>query len=250
MNRLVGRVALVTGAATGIGRAVAARLADERAHVVLTDVDADACGRASADLTSTGRTASFCELDVSDEQAWDAVRDHISARFGRLDILVNNAGIGHYGTPEETSGADFERTVAVTAESVFLGIRVMAPLLRCSKSGSVVNIGSVFALSGGFGTGVAYHAAKGAVAAMTRNCALHLIDDGIRVNVVHPGFVDTALLAATKGTDLEATILERIPAGRLGRPEEIAAAVAFLACDDASYITGAELVVDGGLLAR
>jgi NAD(P)-dependent dehydrogenase (short-subunit alcohol dehydrogenase family) len=172
------------------------------------------------------------------------------AEFGGLDILVNNAGMGDLATIEETSLEDWQRTVGIDQTGVFLGMKTVAAPLANSDHGSVVNISSIFGTSGGFGTSPAYHAAKGAVRTLTKNTALHWADRGVRVNSVHPGFIDTPILEPTKGTEFEQTMISMTPMGRLGRPEEIAAGVAYLASDDASFVTGLELYIDGGYIAR
>jgi len=250
MQRLTGRVALITGAASGIGRATAQRLAEEGASVVLTDVQDEAGAALAERLREQGRSAVFVHHDVADERAWQHAVNAAARDFGGLDILVNNAGIGDTATIGETRREDFERTIAVDEVGVFLGMKAAEPLLRRSAHAAVVNIGSIFGESGGFGASPAYHAAKGGVQAMSRSTALHWAQDGIRVNTIDPGFIDTPLLDQVRGTPLEGEMLARTPLGRLGRPEEIAAGVAFLASDDASFVTGTELRIDGGYLAR
>ncbi|MFC3495784.1 SDR family NAD(P)-dependent oxidoreductase [Glycomyces rhizosphaerae] len=250
MGRLEGRVALVTGAASGIGRATAMRLAAEGAAVVVTDVQEEP-GRAVAEqIRGQGARAVYLRHDVADEASWQTVVGEASAEFGRLDVLVNNAGIGDLATIEDTSRDDWERTIAVDQTGVFLGMKTAAAALKASGHGSIINISSIFGASGGFGTSPAYHAAKGAVRILTKNAALHWATEGVRVNSVHPGFIDTPMLEAAKGTEFESGMIALTPMGRLGRPEEVAACVAFLAGDDASFITGSELYVDGGYLAR
>lgn len=249
MRRLEGRVALVTGAARSIGLATGRRLADEGAVVVLTDITDDAGIEAAADIRKAGGQASYAHLDVTREEDWLVVLGEVEADHGRLDILVNNAGVGDILTLEETPLDSYERTIAIVQTSVFLGMKSAAALLKASPVASVINISSIYGVSGGFGTSPGYHAGKGAVRLLTKNTAIHWAPEGIRVNSVHPGFVDTPILEPAKGTPIEQKILEFTPMGRLGRPEEIAAVVAFLASDDASFVTGAEIHADGGFLA-
>ena len=246
MTRFEGRVALITGAASGIGLATAERLAAEGGTVVLADVQ-DAAGRdAAGRIAATRGRASFKHLDVASEEEWERVVAEVVGELGRLDILVNNAGIGDNDSIEATSKAVYDRVIAITQTSVFLGQKAAAAALKASGNGAVVNVSSIFGIVGGFGVSPAYHAAKGAVRLLTKNTALAWAKDGVRVNSVHPGFVDTPILGTTDRTMLA----EAAPVGRLARAEEIAAAILFLASDDASYVTGAELVVDGGYTAR
>ncbi|TDD90650.1 SDR family oxidoreductase [Saccharopolyspora karakumensis] len=250
VDRLQDRVALVTGAASGIGRATAERFAEEGAAVLVTDIQ-DAAGEEVADgLRDSGVRAGFLHHDVASEESWQEAIDHVVAEFGGLDILVNNAGIGDVAPLEETTKEQYERTIAVTQTSVFLGMKAAAEQLKASRYGSVVNVSSIYGVGGGFGTSPGYHAAKGAVRLLTKNTAMRWVGDGVRVNSVHPGFVDTPILDNVKGTEIEAGMVAVMPMGRLARPSEIAAAIAFLASDDASFMTGSELHVDGGYLAR
>lgn len=250
MQRLEGRVALVTGAASGIGKATALRLAEEGCAVVATDI-ADEAGKAVvAAITKSGGRARFVHHDVASETDWSAAVEAATSDFGGLDILVNNAGMGDLATIEETSLDAWNTTVAIDQTGVFLGMRTAASALASSEHGSVINISSIFGTSGGFGTSPAYHAAKGAVRTLTKNVALHWADQGVRVNSVHPGFIDTPILDQAKGTAIEQAMLAVTPMGRLGRPEEIAAGVAYLASDDSSFVTGSELYIDGGYIAR
>ena len=188
MERLEGRVALVTGAAGGIGHAIAIRLAQEGAAVVATDIQDEPGDVLAKGIRETGGRALFVHHDVASQQQWERAVGTAAAEFGGLDILVNNAGMGDLSVIEETSLEDFQRIIAVDQAGVFLGMKVAAELLSASPHGSVINISSIFGTSGGFGTSPAYHAAKGAVRTLTKNTALHWADKGIRVNSVHPGF--------------------------------------------------------------
>jgi NAD(P)-dependent dehydrogenase (short-subunit alcohol dehydrogenase family) len=250
MERLSGRVALVTGAASGIGEAIARRLAAEGAAVVVTDVQDGAGAKVATDITEHGGSAVYIHLDVASETDWQAAVRSTVEEFGHLDILVNNAGVGDLATIEETSLSDWERTVAIDQTGVFLGMKTAAAELAKSGHGSVVNVSSIFGASGGFGTSPAYHAAKGAVRILTKNVALSWAERVVRVNSVHPGFIATPLLEQAKGTPVEQAMLDLTPMRRLGQPAEVAAGVAYLASDDASFVTGSELYIDGGYLAR
>ena len=248
--RLDGRTAIVTGGARGIGAATTRALAAAGAAVLTTDV-LDAEGEAlAAELRGQGLRVRFAHLDVTDESAWQRCVTEAVDAFGGLNILVNNAGIGTLADVETETREDYERVIAVDQTGVWLGMKHAVPAMRASGGGSIVNLSSIFGKVGGFGGSVAYHAAKGAVRLMTKNAALRYAKEGIRVNSVHPGFIDTPMITGIKGTDLEAAILDATPMGRLGRSEEIAAAILFLASDAASYITGSELYADGGWTAR
>ncbi len=191
MDRLEGRVALVTGAASGIGRATAFRLAEEGAAVLVTDIQVEAGEATVRQIVDAGHRAAFQRHDVSSEAEWEAATARAVEEFGGLDILVNNAGMGDIKPIEDTTLEEWERTVAIDQTGVFLGMKVAASLLKRSGNASVVNISSIFGTSGGFGTSPAYHAAKGAVRTLTKNIALHWATEGVRVNSIHPGFIDT-----------------------------------------------------------
>ncbi len=250
MGALTDRVAIITGGARGIGQAAARALAAEGATVVVTDMIDDEGEAVASSIREAGGKASYRHLDVTDEAGWAETVNATVAENGRLDVLVNNAGIGSMAPAEEETLEGWNKVVAVNQTSVMLGMRVAIPAMRASGGGSIINVSSIFGAVGGFGGSVAYHATKGAVRLMTKTTALALATEGIRVNSLHPGFVDTPLIADLKGTPFEDAILAATPMGRLATAEEIAGPIVFLASDASSYMTGSELYVDGGWTAR
>lgn len=240
------RVSLVTGAASGIGAACARRLAQE-GPVAVCDID-DARGSAVVEqIRAAAGTAEYLHLDVSQEQQWQSVVKQVLAQFSRIDVLVNNAGIPDWDPLDEESLETYMRVIEVNQVGTWLGMKHCAAALKASGAGSVVNISSIFGVSGGFG-GVSpgYHSSKGAVRTLTKTAALGWAKNNVRVNSVHPGVIVTPLI---DGMDRDG-LIAITPLGRLGAPEEVAEAVAFLAGPASSFITGAELNVDGGFLAQ
>lgn len=247
-SRLAGKIALVTGATGGIGDAVVRRLAAEGAAVVVTDLDADRCEKLADEV---GGGALGLALDVSDESAWQDVVATATGALGELSVLVNNAGIATMHTVESETMESWDQVLAVTQTGVWLGMKHAGPSIERSGRGSIVNVASIFGTVGGFGAQFSYHAAKGAVRLMTKNAALHWARRGVRVNSIHPGFIETPRSRELwRDTPRLTAMVEGTPLGRLGTPEEVAAAVAFLASDDTSFMTGSELYVDGGWTAR
>ena len=246
--RLKDKVAIVTGAAHGMGETTARLFAKEGAQVVLADVDADGA-KVAAELSAGGARAAFVRLDISQETQWaEAVRVTI-AQFGRLDILVNNAGVSG-ALSDLNSVADFDRLMTINARGTFLGMLYAAPEMRKAGGGSIVNLSSISGLIGQATIHMGYNGAKGAIRVMSKSAAVQYAKDNIRVNSVHPGMMPP-MRSGNAGSDpaARARALDAVPLKRAGRSEEVAYAVLFLASDEASYITGAELVVDGGYSA-
>ena len=253
--RLAGKVALVTGAASGLGAETARRLAREGAAVMLSDLCLAAGEAVAAEIVACGGRAAFIAHDVTSEDDWAAVVGATTTAFGRLDILVNNAGIVGNQLELMTHGlADWRRILAVNLDGVFLGMRAVGPVMAAQGNGSVINLSSILGKVGMANT-AAYSASKGGVLMLTKAAAIEWAPLGIRVNSVHPGFIDTpmvanALHASENGNEMRSAIIAAHPLGRLGVPREIADVVVFLASDEASFMTGAELVVDGGFTAQ
>jgi NAD(P)-dependent dehydrogenase (short-subunit alcohol dehydrogenase family) len=253
MKRFDGQVAIVTGAARGIGAATARRLAREGAAVLLTDVLDDDGEALAAELRRRERKAVYQHLDVANEDEWRRAVDR-AATLGKVTVLVNNAGIGTLPDLENETREGWEKLIAINQTGVWLGMKTAAAELK-KNGGAIVNVSSIYGASGGTGASFAYHASKGAVRLMTKNAAIHWAKQGIRVNSVHPGFVDTPMVAPiAKADTAEAKaflgyIESSTPMGRMATADEIAATIAFLASSDASYMTGSELYVDGGFTA-
>ncbi|NNE89613.1 MAG: SDR family oxidoreductase [Silicimonas sp.] len=242
MNRLDGKVALITGGAAGQGAKEAELFVSAGAQVIITDVNTD-LGQETAN--ALGDACQFMHHDVADPSGWGRVMQEIESRHGRLDVLVNNAGIFKVLTLEDTSLDDWNQTVGINQTGIFLGMKAAAPLMRQNKAGSIINISSVAGLWGA--KAHAYCATKWAIRGMSKSAANELGPHGIRVNSVHPGYIDTPMLAG-HGVPLK-DLAAKVPLRRLSDVEEVAKVVLFLASDDASYCTGQEFIVDGGLRA-
>lgn len=245
--RLKGRVALVSGGGAGIGAAVVKRLAAEGAHVAFGDVNAVAAEAVAEDVLAAGGSAKFYPLDVTVRVRWHEIVADIVAERGRLDVLVNNAGIYARTPIEQITEDEWGRMLDVNAKGVFLGAQAAIPAMRAGGGGSIVNISSTAGLRGSLATH--YGASKGAVRLISKSIAVQCARDGIRCNSVHPGPVDTAMGHVAVPAAVRERRLRGVPLGRFARPEEIAGAVYFLASDDSSFVTGSEVVVDGGAFA-
>ncbi|SFF67859.1 NAD(P)-dependent dehydrogenase, short-chain alcohol dehydrogenase family [Fontimonas thermophila] len=256
MNRVAGKVCVVTGAARGLGLAAAQRLYAEGARVLLTDIDADAATAAALDLDRSGERAAFAMHDVTRSEDWLRVLDFAQQTFGVLDVLVNNAGVAGIMDVETLTPHEWQRTLDVNLSGVLYGTQAAIARMK-GRGGSIINMASIEGLIGE-PLIPAYNASKGGVRIFTKSAAIHCARAGynIRINCVCPGFAQTQMvagaLAGMAAEDAQAFVartLARIPLGRFAQPAEIAAAVLFLASDESSYVTGADLVVDGGMTA-
>jgi NAD(P)-dependent dehydrogenase (short-subunit alcohol dehydrogenase family) len=255
-GRAAGKRALVTGAAQGLGAAIAGMLAREGAQVAVTDVNGDGAGRTAAAINARNPGAATAyEHDVSDEAQWTGVLGQAARDLGGLSVLVNNAGVGALGSVEQETLEGWRRAMAVNADSVFLGCKHALPLLREAQPASIVNISSIAGLVAGHNY-AAYNASKAAVWLLTKSVALHCARNGwdIRCNSVHPSFIRTPILdplVERFGREQgEAKLARQVPLGRLGEPDDVAYAVLYLASDESRFMTGSELKLDGGLSAQ
>ncbi|MCC6917740.1 MAG: glucose 1-dehydrogenase [Alphaproteobacteria bacterium] len=253
MGRVQGKVALVTGAASGIGAESARALAREGAKLVLTDRAAEAGNAMADEVAGLGAEVIFLAHDVTREEDWQAVVAAAKERFGRLDVLVNNAGVGGGVPLLESTLEQWRMVTGVNLDGVFLGMRHVCPLMIETGGGSVINISSILGKVGQAGA-AAYCASKGGVALLTKASALELAPMGVRVNSVHPGYIETPMVSTAlhemgNGNEMRDLLITRHALGRMGVPKEIANGIVFLASDESSFMTGSELVIDGGYTA-
>ncbi|MDG0866235.1 SDR family NAD(P)-dependent oxidoreductase [Candidatus Lucifugimonas marina] len=251
-NRLEGKTAIVTGGASGIGEATSRLFVQEGAKVVIADIDYDKGNALEAELNASGEVAVYRKFDVTQESRWIEVVDEMMSKWGRLDIVVNNAGMsGAKGraTVEDTIVENWDTVFAVNSTAIMLGTKTAIPAMRKNGGGSVVNVSSIFGIVGS-PAGAAYHASKGAARTFSKAAAVQYAPDNIRVNSVHPGFTDTPMtLDIHSQQEIRDARLAMTPMGRLGLPIDIAFGILYLASDEAGWVTGTELVIDGGEIA-
>ena len=250
MNRLLNKVTLISGGAKGIGKYTAQLFAKEGASVIIGDKDFITCEKIATEISNKGYKCSAISLDVTKESDWIDAISYVMSNYGKMNILVNNAGIYSTIPIEKTPLEDFNNVISVNLTGMFLGTKHAIPALRAAGGGSIVNISSTAGLVGNIGSG-AYGASKGGVRSFTKYTAIQHAIENIRANSIHPGPIDTDMLA-DKLANLEsrAESESKVPMGRIGTVDEVAMAILFLASDESSYITGAELAIDGGLTAR
>ena len=256
MKRLDNKVCIVTGGSPGIGQATCLRLADEGAKVAIVDIDDDDGQDLRDSINERGGTAEYWHLDVTDESAVEQVFNDVAEKFGGIDVVVNNAGIAGADKPtDEVSSEEWQKVMDVNVNGVFYCTKAAIPHMRSNGGGSIVNLSSIYGIVGAPDV-PPYHASKGAVREMSKTDAVFYADEGIRVNSVHPGFIWTPLVeamaeASEDGPEAFRAHLDELhPIGHVGEPEDIAAGIAYLASDDAKFLTGSELVIDGGYTAR
>lgn len=246
-NRLEGKVALVTGGARGIGLATVQTLAHEGATVILTDIETELLNMNHGDLPSSILTY---PLDVAKESEWEYAISKIHEQFEAIDILVNNAGIGGKEGVEDTSLTQWNTILSVNLTGPFIGMKKVIPIMKRNGSGTIINISSIYGKIGN-GEAAAYHAAKAGLAGLTKTAAVELAPFSIRVNTIHPGVIDTPMIKRKlENKNIRQSLVQLTPLPTFGKPEDIAHAVLYLASDESRFVTGSELVVDGGYLAK
>ena len=249
--RLKGKVALISGGARGMGAVEARLFASEGASVVIGDILEDEGRQVEADITSSGGNARFIRLDVTREDDWQAAVDLAVADFGKLNVLVNNAGIGGTHFLGDMSKKAWDAIMDVNSTGVYLGTVAAIPAMKNAGGGSIINISSQLGIVGADTGHPAYQASKGSVRIFTKSIAIHHAKDNIRCNSVHPGPIRTPMTAnMNDNEEFGKYMLSKIPMGRVGEPEEVAYGVIYLASDESSYVTGSELVIDGGWVAQ
>ena len=245
-----GKVAIITGGARGMGASEAKLFAREGAKVVICDLLEEEGRQVETEIAEAGGEAMFLRLDVTQENEWQDAVERTVARFGKVNLLVNNAGISARAFPDDNSVDGWDRTMDINAKGVFLGTRSVIPKMLEAGGGAIVNISSINGMVGSEEGHPAYYASKGAVRLYTKATAVRHAKDGIRINSVHPGFMPPMASASPQSNADRQAVIDGTPMGRTGRVEEVAYAVLFLASDAASYITGTELIVDGGFTAQ
>ncbi|WNC74232.1 glucose 1-dehydrogenase [Thalassotalea psychrophila] len=256
-ERLINKVVLVTGGGSGIGEAICMQFSNNGAVVVVSDVNEHSAEKVACTIRNNGGKATALKLDVSCEDNWDVVIAQIKIQQGKLDVLVNNAGIGLPGNVEDQSMEDWQLTEKINVHGVFLGMQKSIAMMKVNGGGNIINISSIDGLVGD-AMAIAYNASKGSVRLMTKSAALHCAKKqyGIRVNSVHPGYILTPLVQeqmleaepAWRDEYIEQKV-SRVPMGQMGQPDDIAHGCVYLASDEAKYVTGAEIVIDGGFTA-
>jgi len=248
--RVAGKVALISGGSGGIGAATAELLAKEGAAVVIADLLEKEGRLVATSINESGGQGLFIKLDVTNEASWVSAVDAAVSNFGKLDILVNNAGVSHRAGLEDTTSDAWDKVIDVNVKGVFLGTKAVIPAMRAAGGGSIINISSIYGLVGSV-TSTAYHASKGAVRIFNKSTAIQYASENIRANSVHPGFVDSPMTRAHHDNpNIHQERVSKMPLGRMGEPEDIAAGILYLASDESSFVTGAELVIDGGMTAQ
>ena len=251
MGRLENKVALISGGSRGMGAAEAKMFAAEGAHVVIADILEDEGRKTASKIAETGARCLFTNLDVLKASDWESAISTVTSAFGKLDILVNNAGVTSRMMLLETSEPEWDRVMDINTKGTFLGIKTAIPAMKYSGGGSIVNISSQMGLVGADYISPQYQASKGAVRILTKSVAIQYASDNIRCNSIHPAPIETDMTADIRDdADSFQDMLRRIPMGRYGNPEEGAYAVLYLASDESSFVTGSEVVVDGGWTAQ